>query len=138
MHRTFLGLGSNMGDRQRTMSKAMEEIGHRIGRVVAMSSLYETDPWGYKSENKYINAVVAVDTELSPRGLLAHTQAIERLLGRDSKTVGGAYHDRTMDIDILLYDDVTIDETDLKIPHPRMGERDFVMNPLKEVMAKLA
>lgn len=138
MHRTFLGLGSNMGDRQRTISQAMEEIGHRIGRVVAMSSLYETDPWGYKSENKYINAVVAVDTELSPRGLLAHTQAIERLLGRDSKTVDGAYHDRTMDIDILLYDDVTVDETDLKIPHPRMGERDFVMNPLKEVMAKLA
>ena len=138
MHRTFLGLGSNMGDRQRTISQAMEEIGHRIGRVVAMSSLYETDPWGYKSENKYINAVVAVDTELSPRGLLAHTQAIERLLGRDSKTVDGAYHDRTMDIDILLYDDVTVDETDLKIPHPRMGERDFVMNPLKEVMAMLA
>ena len=138
MHRTFLGLGSNMGDRQRTISQAMEEISHRIGRVVAMSSFYETDPWGYKSENKYINAVVAVDTELSPQGLLAHTQAIERLLGRDSKTVDGAYHDRTMDIDILLYDDVTIDETDLKIPHPRMGERDFVMNPLKEVMAMLA
>lgn len=138
MHRTFLGLGSNMGDRQRTISQAMEEISHRIGRVVAMSSFYETDPWGYKSESKYINAVVAVDTELSPQGLLAHTQAIERLLGRDSKTVDGAYHDRTMDIDILLYDDVTIDETDLKIPHPRMGERDFVMNPLKEVMAMLA
>lgn len=132
-HRVCLGLGSNLGDREDCIRKAVRLIGERVGEVIRQSSLIETEPWGFESDNKFLNAVILVETPLSPRELLKVTQKIERDLGRRKKT-SRHYTDRPIDIDILLYDDLTVDEPDLKIPHPLMQERDFVMIPLKEIM----
>lgn len=133
MHTVYLGLGSNIGNRKRMIRDAVADIGLRVGEVKRLSSFYETKPWGFESPNDFINAAVCVETELAPRQLLEATQQIEKDLGRVEKTQDGAYHDRVIDIDILLYDDLRVDEPDLKIPHPLMSERDFVMKPLGEI-----
>ena len=111
-------------------------IGDRVGLVTRQSSFIETEPWGFESPNKFMNAVILCETTRSPREVLLLTQQIERDMGRMKKSVSGGYADRAIDIDILLYDDVTIDEPDLKIPHPLMHQRDFVMIPLEEVKQK--
>ncbi len=134
MHTVYLGLGSNLGDRRGNISAAVRLLGERVGRVVRVSSMFETEPWGFTSGNMFVNAAVCVETSLSPRGVLEATQAIEREIGRTEKSVDGRYHDRTIDIDILLYDDIRVDEPDLKIPHPLMREREFVMRPLGEIL----
>lgn len=123
-----------MGDRRREIERAESLIGERVGTVVRASSMFETEPWGFSSDNMFVNAAVRVDTRLSPRGVLEATQAIEREMGRTAKSVSGQYHDRVIDIDILMYDDIRVDEPDLKIPHPLMNERDFVMRPLSEIL----
>lgn len=134
MHKVYLSLGANIGNRKRAMRQAIEKLGEFVGSVVCQSALYETKPWGFESPNDFINCCVLVETPLSPRQLLEATQRIERDLGRVEKTAEDhEYHDRVIDIDILLYDDITVDEPDLKIPHPLMNERDFVMEPLKEI-----
>lgn len=102
--------------------------------VERQSALYETKPWGFSSPNDFINACVLVDTVLAPRQLLEATQQIEQEMGRIGKSVNGEYHDRIIDIDILLYDDIKVNEPDLVIPHPLMEEREFVMVPLKEIL----
>lgn len=134
MHKVYFSLGSNLGDRKHNIRHAVELIGERIGAVERVSSLYETEPWGFSSDNMFVNAAVCVFTKLSPRAILETTQNIERDMGRTAKSVSGQYHDRIIDIDILLYDDIKIDEPDLKIPHPLMYERDFVMKPLQEIL----
>lgn len=137
-HKVFLGLGSNLGDREENIRKAISLIGERVGLVIRQSSLIETEPWGFESDNKFLNGVIICETTLTPRQVLRATQKIERELGKLRKhstrrTPLSIYNDRPIDIDILLYDDLTIDEPDLKIPHPLMHERDFVMIPLKEI-----
>ena len=137
-HKVFLGLGSNLGDREENIRKDISLIGERVGLVIRQSSLIETEPWGFESDNKFLNGVILCETTLTPRQVLRATQKIERELGKLRKhstrrTPLSIYHDRPIDIDILLYDDLTIDEPDLKIPHPLMHERDFVMIPLKEI-----
>ena len=137
-HKVYLGLGSNLGDREDIIRKAISLIGERVGLVIRQSSLIETEPWGFESDNKFLNGVILCETTLTPRQVLRATQKIERELGKLRKhstrrTLLSIYHDRPIDIDILLYDDLTIDEPDLKIPHPLMHERDFVMIPLKEI-----
>ena len=132
VHRVFLGLGSNLGDRQAHLTQAISLIAERVGAVIRQSSLIETEPWGFESENKFLNGVILCETTLTPRQLLRATQKIERELGR-KKHVPRLYQDRPIDIDILLYDDLVVDEPDLKIPHPLMQKRDFVMIPLKEI-----
>lgn len=134
MHTVYLSLGSNLGDRELMLRRAVQLIGERVGRIERLSSFHETAPWGFSSENMFINAAVCVSTSLSPRELLEATQDVERELGRKMKSVDGQYHDRPIDIDILLYDDIRVDEPDLKIPHPRMNGRDFVMKPLGEIL----
>ena len=137
MHNVYLGLGSNQGDREEYIRKAISLIGERVGEVLRQSSLIETEPWGFQSENKFLNGVILVATRRTPRGVLRTTQKIERELGRrkivNCQSVNRQYHDRHIDIDILLYDDLHIDEPDLKIPHPLMHQRDFVMIPLQEL-----
>ncbi len=130
---SYLSLGTNLGDRERNLREAIRLIGERVGTVLRQSEFHSSEPWGFSSENMFLNACVAVDTNLSPRQLLKTTQQIEILLGRKEKSSGREYHDRIIDIDILLYDDITVDEPDLKIPHPLMYERDFVIIPLKEI-----
>ena len=130
----YLSLGTNLGDKRKNIAEAINYIGELVGDVVRQSALYETEPWGFRSDNRFVNAAVCVNTRLSPRRLLEVTQRIEREMGRTLKSDGGEYHDRIIDIDILLYGDQHIDEPDLKIPHPLMHERDFVMTPLNEIM----
>lgn len=122
-----------MGDRERNLRKAIRLITDRVGQVIRQSSFIETEPWGYESSNRYMNAAVRCETTKTPREVLLLTQQIERDLGRKTKSVSGGYADRTIDIDILLYDELTVDEPDLKIPHPLMHQRDFVMIPLREI-----
>ncbi len=132
-HKVYLGLGSNLGDCRKNLERAIRLIGDRVGQVTRQSSFIETEPWGFESPNKFMNAVILCETTRSPREVLLLTQQIERDMGRMKKSVSGGYADRAIDIDILLYDDVTIDEPDLKIPHPLMHQRDFVMRPLNEI-----
>ena len=143
-HNAYLGLGSNLGDREANIRKAISLIGKKVGLVLRQSSLIETEPWGFESSNKFLNAVILVETPLTPRQLLKVTQSIERQLGRRKKSPASrlpspssspvSYSDRPIDIDILLYDDLTVNEPDLKIPHPLMQQRDFVMIPLQEIL----
>lgn len=133
MHDLYLSLGTNLGNRKGNIREAIQKIEEQVGAVVRQSALYETKPWGFSSPNDFINACVKVSTSLSPRQVLEATQRIERELGRTLKSVNGEYHDRIIDIDILLYDDLYINEPDLHIPHPLMEEREFVMVPLKEI-----
>ena len=116
---------------------AIRLIGERVGPVLRQSSFLETEPWGFESENRFLNAVILCETSKTPREVLRLTQQIERDMGRkknvNRKSVNRKYKDRPIDIDILLYDDLTVNEPDLKIPHPLMHERDFVMKPLQEI-----
>ena len=130
MYQVYLSLGTNLGNRKRNI----EKIGEQIGVVERQSALYETKPWGYSSPNDYINACVLVLTTMAPRQVLEATQRIEREMGRTMKSVDSEYHDRIIDIDILMIDDLVIDEPDFKVPHPLMEEREFVMKPLKEIL----
>ena len=138
MSKVYLGLGSNLGNKGENIHKAITLIGERVGLVVRQSSLISSEPWGFQSPNSFLNAVVCCETELTPRQVLQTTQQIERELGKRkihaTKRKGIInYQDRPIDIDILLYDDLIVDEPDLKIPHPLMQQRDFVMIPLNEI-----
>ena len=137
-HQVYLGLGSNLGQREENLRKAIRMIHERVGEVVRQSSFIETEPWGFESDHPFMNAAVLCLTEKSPREVLRLTQQIERDLGKSKEHAtqrgeSSKFHDRPIDIDILLYDDLTVDEPDLQIPHPLMYERDFVMIPLKEI-----
>lgn len=129
----YLSLGTNLGDKEHNLNEAIRLIGERVGEVTKASSFIETEPWGFSSENAFLNACIKVETMLTPREVLVTTQEIERELGRTRKSDGGIYHDRLIDIDILLYGEMNVDEPDLQIPHPLMNERDFVMIPLNEI-----
>lgn len=135
MHTVYLSLGSNLGDRKATMRRAIGLLNERAGSVDRQSSFIETEPWGFESTNKFLNMCVRLLTTLSPEQLLLATKQIERELGRTQKSVNGQYHDRPIDIDILMYDNVHIDSDDLMLPHPHMQEREFVMKPLREILS---
>lgn len=135
MHTVYLSLGSNLGNRKATMRRAIGLLNERAGSVDRQSSFIETEPWGFESTNKFLNMCVRLLTTLSPEQLLLATKQIERELGRTQKSVNGQYHDRPIDIDILMYDNVHIDSDDLTLPHPHMQEREFVMKPLREILS---
>ena len=130
----YLSLGSNLGDREDMLRRAIALIEERVGAVQRVSSFIETEPWGFESANPFLNAAVMVRTTLSPIECLDATQQIERELGRKKKSKGGIYHDRPIDIDLLLYGNLKLSTLRLPIPHPHMYERDFVLIPLKEVL----
>lgn len=135
-HIAYLSLGSNLGDRHATMQSAILLLDKQAGTVDRVSSAIETEPWGFKSANKFLNMCVRITTTLSPEQLLVTTKDIELQLGRTTKSVNGQYHDRPIDIDILTYDDLHINTPSLTLPHPHMHERDFVMIPLREILDK--
>lgn len=132
MATVYLGLGSNIGDKKNNMITAVARLAERVGAISALSSLYETAPWGFESANTFINAAVIMETSLSPDELLHITQQIESEMGRTQKS-NGAYHDRIIDIDILMYDQLVIQTPKLTLPHPLMQERLFVLEPLAEI-----
>lgn len=129
----YLGLGTNLGDKEQNLRMSVKKIEERIGNVVSLSAFYATAPWGFSSENSFLNAAVCVETTLLPLQVLEETQRIERELGRTEKSVNGLYADRLIDIDLLLYDDRVMDAKGLILPHPLMTERRFVMEPLSEI-----
>lgn len=131
---SYLSLGSNLGNKEDNLTKAVSLISEKVGKVVRRSSFYYSEPWGFQSENSFVNLCIAVETSLAPLDLLHSTQLIERTMGRTRKSKDGLYHDRIIDIDILLYGDQHISLPELQIPHPLMTRRDFVMIPLREIM----
>jgi len=129
--RVFVGLGSNLGDREAAIRAAAALLGpHRL------SPIRETDPWGYAEQPRFLNAVAELETDLAPRELLDRLLAIERRLGRVRG--GPRYGPRTIDLDLLLYGDEVIDEPGLTVPHPRLAERLFVLEPLFALDAGLS
>lgn len=133
VHEVFLSLGSNLGDRNAALQTAIRQTGARIGHVSAVSSIHETTPWGFESEQNFLNMAIRVETRLLPRQVLYITQAIEREMGRKTKSQG-AYEDRIIDIDLILYDQLTMHTPELTLPHPQYRKREFVMKPLKEIL----
>ena len=134
MHKLYISLGTNLGNKEETMHRAIALINERIGSVLRTSSFIETEPWGFQSENTFLNAACLVETSLTPMQCLKETQKIERLLGRTTKSKNGEYHDRPIDLDLLLYDNLEMHTPELTLPHPHMQERDFVMIPLREII----
>jgi len=136
MSLVYLGLGSNLGDKEQNLNDAVMGLSMDVGSIVRVSAFYTSEPWGFNSGNVFSNAVVLVDTNLSPFEVLSKTQLIEKKLGRTAKSVT-TYEDRLIDIDILLYDSMIIDQPSLKIPHPLMLKRNFVLIPLTEIAPDL-
>ena len=136
MAEVYLALGSNLGDRADNLARGKIALAQHAIRPGAQSAIYETEPWGPVPQGRYLNQVVRATTKLVPRSLLAAALAIERAHGRNRRQEI-RFGPRTLDIDILAYDDLTIRETDLEIPHPRLLERAFVLVPLAEIAPDL-
>ncbi|WP_196885913.1 2-amino-4-hydroxy-6-hydroxymethyldihydropteridine diphosphokinase [Aureivirga sp. CE67] len=128
---TYLSLGSNKGNKQENLQQAIYLISQKIGTIAAISSIYQTASWGFDSEDFY-NICIKVNTTLNPEELLEKTQMVEKYLGR-VHTISDTYEDRTIDIDVLFFDDEVIFSKDLIVPHPKMLERKFVLVPLAEI-----
>lgn len=131
--RVYLGLGTNIGNKKENLTRAIEKLSLALGECKALSSFIETEPWGFNSCNSFLNCAAAFDTGLSPLELLDTTERIERELGRTAKSSNGNYHDRVIDIDILLYGNTIIKSERLTVPHPLMQQRRFVLEPLAEI-----
>ncbi|UCE78646.1 MAG: 2-amino-4-hydroxy-6-hydroxymethyldihydropteridine diphosphokinase [Nitrospiraceae bacterium] len=130
MATVFLGIGSNIGDRQKQCEKALELLQEYGLRIAARSSLYRTEPWGKKEQPWFFNMAIEGTTDYSPHALLDLIKKIEDELGRQESVRWGP---RSIDIDILLYDDIILNGHELVIPHPLMHEREFVLRPLSEI-----
>ena len=136
----YLSLGANLGNREQTIRLALQQIEQQIGSILRCSSFYYSEPWGFQSENPFCNLCCAVESSLSPLDVLSHTQAIERALGRTTKSIDGHYHDRVIDIDIIRILDngqeIYIDTPQLTVPHKLWQQRDFVRIPLAEILSE--
>jgi 2-amino-4-hydroxy-6-hydroxymethyldihydropteridine diphosphokinase len=133
MAQVYLGLGSNLGNKEQNLRNTIQKTEERIGKISSLSALYVTTPWGFISENDFLNAVVCVDSPFQPLEILEKTQKIEREMGRTNKSTNGIYDDRPIDIDILLYGNLIVETETLIVPHPLMTLRLFVMQPLAEI-----
>jgi len=132
MNNVTLLIGGNLGNRLENIRQAIDYIEERIGKIKQRSSVYESEPWGFEAEHCFLNAVVVVETALLPEAVLREAQDIENIMGRIRN--GSGYTSRTMDIDILFFNDDVINTPTLTVPHPRLHERRFVLLPLAEVM----
>jgi 2-amino-4-hydroxy-6-hydroxymethyldihydropteridine diphosphokinase len=126
----YVGLGSNLGDREAQIKRAAELVGAR-----RLSTIVETEPWGYEAQPKFLNAVAEVETTLEPRELLDQLLDVERQLGRER--IGPRWGPRTIDLDLLVYGDLVLDEPGLAVPHPELAQRLFVLEPLAELAPSL-
>ena len=132
MHKCFLLLGSNQGDKEKLISLALETIGSRIGTITKTSSFYLSEPWGFSSNDAFVNAVAIVETKKTPQKILEIVLEIENMLGRIRYNKSG-YQSRKIDIDILFYDDKIVAAENLIIPHPRLHQRRFCLEPLHQI-----
>lgn len=130
---TYLSIGSNLGDRLQHLRLAINEISSKIGKVVNVSHVYETEPVGFKSDNLFLNAILKVSTELQPDEELRQCKEIEKSHGRKQRQPDQGYADRPLDIDIIAYGNTSLSTERLTIPHPRLAERAFVLIPLAEI-----
>ncbi|MDR1653776.1 MAG: 2-amino-4-hydroxy-6-hydroxymethyldihydropteridine diphosphokinase [Prevotellaceae bacterium] len=133
MATTFFSVGTNLGNRKKNIEQAILLLKNEAGRCVKISDFYSSVPWGFVSENDFLNIVAEFETDLQPLELLDLTQSIERRIGRTHKTTDRNYSDRIIDIDILFYDSQIIDLPQLIIPHPLLHQRDFVLAPLAAI-----
>ena len=131
----YIGIGSNVGDREAHIERALAELTESGITIRKQASVIETDPVGGPPQGRYLNSVCEAETELSPRALLAVLKNIEQAVGRSETVRNGP---REIDLDILLYDEVVMEASDLIIPHPRMFDREFVMRPLREIAPQVA
>ena len=137
MPSAYVGLGANLGDREATIRRAVELLAERVGiEVLAVSALRETDPVGLEDQPRFMNGAAVLETTLGPRALLETLLEVERVLGRTRD--GPRFGPRAIDLDLLLYDDETVDEPGLTVPHPRLHERRFALEPLAELDPALA
>ena len=138
----YLGLGTNLGDKEANLRTAVRLLEERVGKVTSLSAFHATEPWGFASDHTFLNAAAGLHTSQTPLEVLERTQEIERLMGRNHKSVNGVYADRVIDIDLLLCfaEDgrpVRINTEKLTLPHPLMRQREFVMKPLREIMGSV-
>ena len=131
--KVYLSLGTNLGNKEENIICAIESLSRILGNPLAVAPTMETEPWGFQSENTFLNTAVAYETTLTPTELLAATQQVERTLGRTTKSIDGTYSDRPIDIDILLYGNTVITTRELTVPHPLMHKRLFVLQPLAAI-----
>lgn len=130
--KVIAGLGSNLGDRFAALRRAMEMINGEAGEIIATSSVWETEPWGFDADDQFLNMVIVLKTALEPKGLIQRFRSIEGRMGR-KKSGGGKYESRIIDLDILFWDDRVISIPGLEVPHPKLQSRRFVLEPLMEV-----
>ncbi|MEX0968673.1 MAG: 2-amino-4-hydroxy-6-hydroxymethyldihydropteridine diphosphokinase [Bacteroidia bacterium] len=131
MGKATLLLGTNLGDRMANIRQAEQRIARQAGQIVLQSSVYETAAWGYRNQPSFLNQVLVVETSLPPQELMKELLLIEKQMGRSRTT---RWRERSIDIDILFYDDLVLNEAHLVIPHPHLHERNFTLVPLREVM----
>ena len=130
MSKVYLSIGSNKGNRSVLINKAIDEIEKKVGIIISRSSIYQSKSWGFDS-NDFYNLCLLIDTDIMPKSLLINLKKIEKSMGRED--IDGSYPDRFIDIDILFYDNITTDSEDLKIPHPKIEIRKFVLVPMLEI-----
>jgi len=130
MAEVYILLGGNVGDKSKIFAETKKLIGERIGLIIKLSSVYESEPWGFES-NLFWNQVIVLETPLNPHEILLLSQSIEKTMGRNEKSDN--YESRTIDIDLLFYNDLHLNSSNLILPHPKMGERNFVLIPLSEI-----
>lgn len=135
MNKLYLLLGGNLGDKRKIFSEAIGLLSNRVGEITTRSSIYETEPWGFESNDLFWNQVIEIATSLSPEEVLNQTQQIELELGRIRKA--NQYDSRLIDIDILFFDDLILNRENLILPHPRIQERKFALVPLCEIAPNL-
>jgi 2-amino-4-hydroxy-6-hydroxymethyldihydropteridine diphosphokinase len=136
MCNVILSLGSNLGNRLNNITFALKYINEKIGKILSISSIYETEPVGFQSNDNFYNLCVLVETALSPLDILMTTQNIEMEAGRMKKSNNNVYQSRVLDIDIILMDEIEVNTDNLTIPHPQLSKRKFVLVPLSEICPK--
>lgn len=132
MKKAFLSLGTNMGDRKKSLARAIRYINVSIGHIIDLSGIYETEPWGFNAEENFLNIVIEVISDLEPLEMMKKSLEIEDKLGRIRSNSNG-YASRVIDIDILFYHDIVLSEPLLTLPHPHLHNRRFVLEPLSEI-----
>lgn len=137
MSRIYLGIGSNLGDKEQNIMTALKLVKEGVGTIVIQSSICKTMPWGFHSDNIFYNAAACVETNLTPMQVLSVIKMIEMEMGRTSKSSQGMYADRIIDLDLLFYEDQVINEVMLTVPHPLLQYRMFVLMPMTEIAPDL-
>ncbi|MBR3626931.1 MAG: 2-amino-4-hydroxy-6-hydroxymethyldihydropteridine diphosphokinase [Bacteroidales bacterium] len=137
MSRIYLGIGSNLGDKEQNIKTALKLVEERVGKIIIQSSICKTMPWGFHSDNIFFNAAACVETNLTPMQVLSVIKMIEMEMGRTSKSSQGMYADRIIDLDLLFYEDQVINEVMLTVPHPLLQYRMFVLMPMTEIAPDL-